>query len=108
MLGEAFLPITPSLPVSAPVAVEVAPVVTAPVVAEAPAVTTTQPVPADTNAPVVPDTSEQNQRLFLPIITNVSALAGAALGSPVGIGVTLVVLLVLLGVIIGQRRARRG
>lgn len=88
--------ITSSVPVSVPV-------VTAPVVAEAPAVTTTAPVPADANAPAVPDTSEQNQRLFLPIIAN---LAGTALGSPGGIAVVALVL-IIIGGLVWQRRARK-
>jgi Zn-dependent metalloprotease/alpha-tubulin suppressor-like RCC1 family protein len=97
MLGEAFLPITPSLPVSAPVLVD------------APPVTTTQPVttgdtgttPVDANAP---DASQQNQRLFLPLITN---LAGAALGSPGAVAGVVVVVIVVGGLVWRSRRSRR-
>lgn len=91
--------ITSSVPVSVPV-------VTAPVVAEAPAVTTTQPVPADANAPAVPDTSEQNQRLFLPIITNLANLAGAALGGGGSVAALVVIGLVVVGGLLWQRRSR--
>ena len=88
-------------------AVDAAPVVTVPVVAEAPTVTVTLPVPADANAPVVPDTSEQNQRLFLPIITNLANLAGAALGGAGGMVALVVVGLVVIGGLVWQRRSRR-
>lgn len=121
MLGEAFLPITPSLPVSVPVAVEVAPVVTdsapvsVPAVVDTPAVTTTQPVttgdagvaPVDANAPAAPDASQQNQRLFLPIITNLASLAGAALGSAGGLALLAVVAVVLVVGLLRRRRTRR-
>ena len=112
-LGEDFLAITPSLSVSAPVAVEVAPVVTdsapasTPAVVDAPVATATPAVaPVDANAQPPVDTSGQNQRLFLPIITNVSDLAGAALGGSRGLLILLLVL--VIGGIVWQRRRGRG
>ena len=103
--------VTTSVSVSAPAAV------TAPVVAEAPAVTTTQPVttgdagvaPVDATAPdtTAPDTTEQNQRLFLPIITNVAVLAGAALGSPGGLALLAVVVLLVVGAVVRRRQRNR-
>lgn len=114
--------VTDSVPVSMPVAVDLAPVVTesvpvsvavvetAPVVAEAPAVATTQAVtagdaaaPVDANAPAAPDTSGQNQQIFLPIITN---LAGAALGSPGGIALLVLVGIVVVGTLVRRRQQR--
>ena len=105
-VSEPAAVVTTSVPVSAPAAV------TAPVVAEAPAVTTTQPVttgdagaaPVDATAP---DTTEQNQRLFLPIITNVAALAGAALGSPGGLATLAVVVLLVVGAVVRRRQRNR-
>jgi hypothetical protein len=118
---ETLPAITSSVPVSGPVAVEVAPVVTdsvpvsVPAVVDTPPVTTTQPVttgdagvaPVDANAPAAPDASQQNQRIFLPIITNLASLAGAALGSPGGLAVLLVVVLLVVGGIVRRRRAGR-
>ncbi|MFN8491577.1 MAG: glycine-rich protein [Caldilineaceae bacterium] len=95
--------ITASLPVSAPA------VATTPVVANTPAVTTTQPVttasgaPAAPNVPAAPNTTEQNQRLFLPIITK---LAGAALGRPGGVAVLVLIVLVIGGIVWQRRRSR--
>ena len=94
-------PITGSVPVSVPAPVEAAPVVT-----------TTQSVtpdsagtaPVDANALPAPDSAAPNERIFLPIITN---LAGAALGSPSGI-IVLVLVVLISGGIIWQRRSRKG
>ena len=94
-------PITGSVPVSEPAPVEVALVVT-----------TTQSVtpdsagtaPVDANALPAPDSAAPNERIFLPIITN---LAGAALGSPSGI-IVLVLVVLISGGIIWQRRSRKG
>ena len=105
--------------VSVPV-VEAAPVVTAsasvvsesmpvsvPAVVDAPVATATPAVaPVDANAQPPVDTSGQNQRLFLPIITNVSDLAGAALGGSRGLLILLLVL--VIGGIVWQRRRGRG
>jgi hypothetical protein len=67
-------------------------------------VTTTLPITTgDANAPAAPDASQQNQRLFLPLITN---LAGAALGSP-GAVTGVVVVIVVGGLVWRSRRSRR-
>ena len=64
--------------------------------------------PATVDAPIAPpitSESSQRQQLFLPLITNAGALAGAAFGSPNGIAVLLLVGLVIGGLV--YRRTRK-
>ncbi|MEZ4862431.1 MAG: PKD domain-containing protein [Caldilineaceae bacterium] len=73
----------------------------------APAPTATPAEVAPTQPPAegtAPTETGQNNRIFLPIITN---LAGAALGGPGGIGVLVLVVLVIGG-IVWRRRSRTG
>ena len=90
--------ITASVPVSVP-AIAATPVVTP----------TQQPASSDAGAappaPAAPNTTAQNQRLFLPVVKN---LSGAALSSPGGLGVLVLVVLGLGGVVLQRRRLRTG
>lgn len=89
---------------TAPVSVPVA-VAATPTVADTPLVTTTQGLTtAHPNGGAVP-APIQSQQLFLPIITNVSSLAGAALGNPNGIALLVAVGLVIGGLV--YRRTRK-
>ena len=115
-------PVTPTLPITAATApvltasvpVSTQTVVTTRTVAAPAGVTTTQPVttaPVDTTttaatAPTGVENGEQSQNLFLPIITNVSNLAGAALGSAGGVGM-IVLLALVIGSLVWQRRRGR-
>ena len=82
--------------------------VTAPAVVDAPVATATPAVaPVDATAPAAPESSEQNQRIFLPIITNVAALAGAALGGPGGLAMLVVVTLLVVGAVVRRRQRHR-
>ncbi len=94
---EAAPVVTESVPVSAPA------VITEPVIVDTPA------VPVDASAPVVPDASEQNNRLFLPFISNAGDLAGTALGSFNRTTLLTLGFVILVGGVLWlrQRRTRR-